>query len=56
MSDLNADLIESLGLKEMMWEAYWEGNKQGYGVESVHALHKRAARSQFDRWWRLNHE
>jgi len=39
-------------VKQVAWEAYWEGYKQGRGTESYTAIAKRTARSQFERFWK----
>jgi hypothetical protein len=43
-------------LKEMAWRAYWNGYEQGYGVEEMKKIDRRAAKSKFDRWWAENFE
>jgi len=43
-------------LKQMCWEIYWEGYKQGRDVESYPAQTKRAAQSLFEQFWSINVE
>lgn len=33
-----------------MWAAYWEGYKDGRHIEQMQPVHRRTARSLFDRW------
>jgi len=40
--------------KQLAWTTWWEGYQQGYGVEDMKAIDKRAARERFERWWKRN--
>lgn len=41
---------------ETVWAAYLEGYKKGYSVESFekNPIHRKTARSLFERWWERN--
>ena len=42
--------------KELAFEAYWQGYQTGYGVEVTTDLDKKTAKTQFERWWEINHD
>lgn len=39
-------------LKELAWRSFWHGYEQGYGVEKMKKIDKRAAKTNFERWWK----
>jgi len=42
--------------KDIAWKAYWSGYKLGYHVESYDESDIKTAESNFERWWKRNHE
>jgi hypothetical protein len=40
--------------KDMAWTAFWQGYREGYGVEDYDDIDRRTAMSLFERWWDRN--
>jgi len=43
-------------IKQMAFEAYWNGYKVGYHVEEYERIDEKVCEMKFEQWWSVNYE